>query len=488
MAADRVGVEGVSKYLWGRSVMRRCNLAMRAGAALLFAVLLADRSAAESLTEALTVAYTANPDLGAERARLRATDEGVPQALAGMRPTAIATGDWGAQRQSSRSRLTSALTGTTSIANNQVYTEPHGYSLNIRQDLFDGFRTITRTAQAEANVRAGRGLLLNIEQNVFLDTVTAYVDVLSDTALVELSVGNLQVLREELSSTKARFEVGELTRTDVAQAEARVSGALSEVSQSRSSLATSRATYQRIVRRPPGTLRQPASIDRMLPPSKDAALHYAETEHPALASARFAIEASDHEVETIKGELLPTFSVEGDFTQRWESSDSTLETETASIFGRLRVPLYQAGSVSSRARQARETSTQRRLEAEGIRAQVGAGVASAWDGLVAARAQIVADRQQVRATTVALDGVRQEQRVGQRTTLDVLDAQQEQLNAQVNLVTSKRNEVVAAYTLLAATGRLSAQQLGLEVALYDPVVHYDRVRNKWFGLSVDGPR
>jgi outer membrane protein len=358
--------------------------------------------------------------------------------------------------------------------------------VELSQTIFDGFRTMTRTEQAKANVWAGRELLANTEQNVLLEGVTAYVDVLRDGQLVRLQEGGLGVLREEQESTSARFDVGELTRTDVAQSEARVSRAMSDLAQVRANLATSRAVYQRVIGRPPGTLTPPGSIDPLLPRSRDEALTQAETEHPALRSAHFTIQASDHEIEAIKGEMLPSLRLEADVTHRWESSDTTLRSDSASIVGRLTVPLYQAGSVSSRVRQARHRSTQRRLEAEDVRSQIVASVSSAWDGLAAARAQIVADRQQVSAATVAVEGVREEQRVGQRTTLDVLDATQELLDAQVSLEVTRRNEVVAAYTLLAAVGRLNAHVLGLPVAYYDPDEHYSKVRDKWFGLGDDG--
>ena len=439
---------------------------------------------AETLRDALVTAYTANPELDAERARQRATDESVPQALAGARPTVTATGEIGSKKtwtKSLSSMPPPAITRSTST------TDPGAISLNFSQPLFRGFRTFTGTASAEANVRAGRYALGNVEQNVLLNAVTAYVDAVRDQALLRLTQGNLDVLREELESTEARFEVGELTKTDVAQAEARASAAASDVSQARANLARSRATYEQVIGRPPGTLSAPTSLNGMLPRSLTEAYTVGESEHPALLSARNTIEASDHDVDNIKGELLPTLTLEGDYTRSWEPSATVLDSESSSIMGRLVVPLYQAGSVSSRVRQARQVATQRRLESENIRTQVRAAIATAWDGLIAARAQIVADRQQIRAATVALEGVRQEQRVGQRTTLDVLDAQQELLNAQVDLATSTRDEVVAAFTLLAAVGRLNARQLELPVAYYDDTAHYGKVRNKWWGLSVESP-
>jgi outer membrane protein len=448
------------------------------------AVAPAGESAGDTLREALVTAYTANSALGSARARQRATDEGVPQALAGARPTVRATGEVGAVRRFSRTISTMTAPPITRSTTNST---PKSVSIEFSQPLFSGFRTITGTAAAEARVLAGRYELGNVEQNVLLDAVTAYVDVIRDTALMRLTEGNLSVLGEELDSTTARFEVGELTKTDVAQAEARVSGAASDLSLARANLSRSRATYERVIRRPPGTLSQPPTLDGLLPRSLEEAYAVGEAEHPALLSSRHAIEASDHDVENIKGELLPSLSLEGDYTRSWDPSAGTLDAESTAIVGRLTIPLYQAGSVSSRVREARQTATQRRLDSEDIRAQVRAAIASAWDGLSAARAQIVADRQQISAATVALDGVRQEQRVGQRTTLDVLDAQQELLNAQVDLATSTRDEVVAAYTLLASVGRLSARHLELPVAYYDPTVHYEKVRHKWWGLSADGP-
>ena len=439
-------------------------------------------SQAETLQHALATAYTANPKLDAERARQRADDELVPQALSGTRPTLTATGEVGLVRSFSRSNVSG------SVLHSMTNSTPRGLSVNVSQPLFDGFRTSAATAAAEASVLAGRYALSNVEQNVLLDAVTAYVDVVRDTALVRLTQSNLDVLREELESTNARFDVGELTKTDVAQAEARISGAVSGMSQSRANLARSRAIYERVIRRPPGTLSAPASLSGLLPRSLDDAYKVGESEHPALLSTRHTIEASDHEVKNIKGELLPSLSLDSKYSRIWDPTTSgVLDTESTSIFGRLTVPLYQAGSVSSRVRQARQRSTQRRLEAENIRADVRAAIVSSWDGLIAARAQIGADRQQIHATSLALEGVRQEQRVGQRTTLDVLDAQKELLNAQLDLATSTRDEVVAAYTLLAAIGRLTAPRLHLPVAYYDPTVHYDKVRNKWWGLGADSP-
>ncbi len=363
---------------------------------------------AETLRDALATAYTANPQLEAERARQRATDEGVPQALSGSRPTVRAGAEVGYERTFTRRLLTPGpgVSRTTSDNN------PRGVSIEFSQPIFRGFRTITGTAAAEEEVLSGRYLLNNVEQNVLLDAVTAYVDVVRDTALVRLTQGNLQVLVEELDSTNARFEVGELTKTDVAQAEARVSGARSDVSQARANLSRSRAVYERVIRRPPGGLAPPTSLNGILPHSLAEAYQIGEAEHPALLSTRHSVAASDHTVENIKGELLPSISLDGDYRRNWDTGGGVLDSESMSIVGRLSIPLYQAGSVSSRVRQARQRSTERRMVAEDLRAEVRSAIATSWDGLTAARDKIVADRQQIEATTVALDGVRQEQRVG----------------------------------------------------------------------------
>lgn len=432
---------------------------------------------AETLRDALASAYANNPELGAERARLRATDEGVPQALSGWRPNLSATADYGSQSNHSISGATHLTTRT--------HTDPGGYRLSVTQNLFEGFRTINRTARAQANVQAGRGVLMNTEQNVLLNGATAFLDVRRDEAIVRLRRSNVAFLREEVNSTQARFDVGELTRTDVAQASARVARAISELSAAQANLASSRAIYEQIIGRAPGTLSSPPSMLAKLPRSVKNAHSKAQDEHPAIRSALFTIEVSDRDIDVIHGEFLPTVSLEGSYQERYEAAGPGSYSNTAAIIGRLTIPIYQAGDVSSRMRAAKQTSTQRRLEMENIRNQVRASVSAAWAGLNAARAQIIADQQQVRASGVALDGVRQEAQVGQRTTLDILDAQQEVLDAQVTLEITRRNEQVATFNLIAAIGQLNVDNLGLAVARYDPAVNYDGVRNKWFGINVD---
>ncbi len=429
-------------------------------------------SRADSLTSAMASAYENNPTLNAARAGLRATDEGLPQAKSAYRPTVTASGDYGVTH-SQVDPLGGSRSGAT--------TNPAGVSVTISQDVFQGFRRRNAVRQARSNISAGRFGLTNEEQNTLLSAVEAYMDVVRDSAIVGLNVQNLEVLREQLRSANDRFEVGELTRTDVAQAQARVQEAISLLLQAESDLTSSQAVYRQIIGRKPSRLSFP-NMKLPIPKTRADALSIALNVHPAIESAEHTAEAAEYAVKQIQGELLPTVSIEASASRRWEPSSNVQITDSASIVGRLNIPIYQRGTVSSRVRQAKQSRTQRRLETDAVRDQVRAAVTAAWAGLEATRGQIAADQAQIRATQLALDGVREEERVGQRTVLDVLDAQQEVLSARVNLTTTQRNHVVAAYSLLSAMGQLTARQLRLPVREYSPEVHTIAVENRLFGL------
>ena len=431
-------------------------------------------AAADSIDEALASAYTSNPDLNAQRAALRAVDEEVPRALSGIRPTIIGSTDFGHR---------SANTGPRSVTDGS--SSPLSYSIQLNQPIFRGFRTSNATNEAEATVLASRETLRDVEQNTLLDAATAYVNVLRDQAIVRLRQKNVEVLTRDLQATKDRFEVGEVTRTDVAQAEARRAGAISDLNGARADLQASRAAYRQVIGRAPMSLRKPRPIDNLLPPTLDAAVSQGLAENPVVVAAVYQEQAANFAVSEITGELLPTVSLEATYTRGYDPNPIVNDTETTTVFGRVTVPFYQAGEVAARVRQAKEIVTQRQEEIEEARSEVRANVVAAWGVLVAARAQIIADRSQVSANGVALRGVREEEKVGQRTVLDVLDAEQELVDAQVNLATSERNQVVASYALLAASGRLHAFVLKLPVELYDPLEHYDAVKYKFFGLSAE---
>ena len=344
-------------------------------------------------------------------------------------------------------------------------------------------------------MQAAREALRTVEQTVLLDATTAYVNVVRDTAIVRLRENDVKVLTEQLKATKDRFDVGEVTRTDVAQAEARRSEALSTLAAAQANLKTSRAAYEQIIGHPPGDLVTPPTIRHLLPTSLDQAMTLGDGENPIILAAVYQEEASLYAVEQIMGELLPTATLEAQYQQRFGflntpdiPGNSDLEGEfTTTVTGRVNVPLYQGGGVTARVRQAKETNNQLKKEVEDARLRVHADVISNWGILQSSGPAIASAQAAVSANKIALTGVREEEKVGQRTTLDVLDAVRELLNSQIGLVTALRDRVVAEYSLYAATGRMDAQTLGLPVPYYDPIEHYDIVKNKWFGLRPPAP-
>jgi outer membrane protein len=447
----------------------------------LCAVSLPAAAIAETLPDALVQAYLSNPTLNAQRASTRATDELVPQALSGYRPLVTGTADAGA---------TSTRTSRPNTPVTDQGTLTSSAALTVEQPLFNGFRTRNSVRAAESTVLASRETLMNTEQNVLFDAAEAYMNVLRDFAIFDLTRANVDLLDEELRATRERFDVGEVTRTDTALAESRLSGARSELSVAEANLKASRAIYRQVIGSEPTRLFPGQPIDKLLPPTQAAALDIGYVEHPASRAALHAVDAAELNVRVIQGELAPTLSVRGQVAKQWDEvstspelpTDGSQSTTTGSILGVLTVPIYQGGQEYSRVREAKEIFGQRRLEAESVRDQVRAAVVSAWGALEGAKSQIIAAQAQVEASTVALAGVREEARVGQRTTLDVLNFQQEQLNARVTLITAQRDRVVASYALLQAIGRLNIVQLALKVPAYDARVHYDQVRDKWFGL------
>jgi outer membrane protein len=427
---------------------------------------------AQSFTETLAAVYNNSPSLAAQRAALRAIDEGVPQALSSWRPTLSFSSEYG-WRDQTTSGPASSSDGTT---------HPFTNSLNLSQPLYRGGRTTAATQSAEANVLAGRAALTTAEQNVLFQGVSAYMDVVRDQAVVELNRNNEQRLRRQLEATRDRFRVGEITRTDVAQAEARLSRAISDRVSAEGNLASSRAGFRRVVGESPRQLANPPPLPP-LPRNEDEAQGVAEEESPELSSALHRESAARHDIRSTSGALLPTVSLNTTLSRAEDSSSRDTTTESARVTLQLTVPLYEAGSTYSQVRQRKQIHQQRRLEVDDSRRQVREAVTRAWEALTTARASIVARRAEVAANRVALDGVQQEAEVGARTTLDVLDAEQELLDSQVALVRSQRDEYVAGFQLQSAIGRLSARRLGLPVDAYDPTENYRRVRDKWIGLD-----
>jgi len=451
----------------------------RAGAiaaAFLLSVTLQGPVSAESLRDALANAYKLNPRLDAERARLRATDEEVARANSGFRPNVSGTADINYEKRETK---------PASAADGELY--PKGYDVTARQNIFNGFSTLNTLREAEATVRAGRENLRTVEQEVLLQAVTAYMDVVRDQAIVRLRENNVTVLSRELKATRDRFSVGEVTRTDVAQAEARRAGAVSQLDLARANLKASRATYERVVGHPPASLQEQRPHAKLLPKSVNEAIDISARESPTVVAALYREQAARHGVDKVWGELLPKVDVDARYSHRYDPSRTTDENEVTTVTGRLTVPLYQGGEVHARVRQSKHTHVSRIQEIEQARTEVRERVVQAWSQLTAARAALESDQVQVNATRTALAGVREEEKVGQRTLLDVLNAEQEALNAEVQLATTQRNLVVASYGVVSSIGRLNVANLGSVSDVYDPEVHYHDVRRKWWGVNITYP-
>lgn len=435
---------------------------------------------ADTIERALVQAYQNNPQVNAQRAALRATDENVPQALSGYRPKISATGQYGALYTDSTS--TSSIAGRSVTSRSLGWTDPKSVGATLTQTLYNGFQTGNRTRAAEAQVFAARETLRVIEQTVLLDAVTSYMNLLRDNAILDLQKRNVEVIQEQLRQTRDRFNVGEVTRTDVAQAESRVAAAQSQMLAAQANVTTSRAAYRRVIGVDPGRQSAGTPVDRLSPRTLDLAVAQGQAENPAVGAAEYGVDVAALQVKVSEGALYPTVTVNASVEKAWDSSLSSIEAFQGAVTGQITVPIYQGGVEYSTIRQSKETLGQKRLELAQNRDQARANVVQTWGQLDAAKAQITATQAQVAAAEIALNGVREEARVGQRTTLDVLNAQQELVNARVALVTAQRDRVVASYSLLSATGRLSVAVLGLQVPIYDPMTHYQQVRDSWFGV------
>ncbi|MCH8685173.1 TolC family outer membrane protein [Pedomonas mirosovicensis] len=432
---------------------------------------------AETLAEALAQAYTSNPDLAAQRAALRAVDEDVATAVSGYRPNVSG------QATIDRADSDGGTRATTSKSASATVTQP----------LFRGFRTVNSVRAADSQVLAQRERLRVSEQDVLLAAVTAYMDVVRDEAVLRLNQNQVEVLQRQLEANRDRFEVGELTRTDVAQSEARLSTAISDRTAAEAALTASREAYRRVVGQLPGTLEATSKLP-VLPPTAEEAIAIAQNESPVLLAARYDEQAQRYAVSVNKGAILPSVNASAGVTWRQNGfSRSSFDQEfpgvinddrdqtDVSIGATLTIPLYQSGAEYAAVRRAQQIQSQRVLEIAATERQVTEATRNAWEQLRTARSTIQSASEAVRANEIALEGVTQEQLVGSRTILEVLDAQQELLNARVSLVRAQRNQYVAAYELLSALGRLTAKDLGLPVEVYDPTEHYERSKGRLFG-------
>ena len=476
-------------------------------ASITLALLLPVFAQAQTLQDALTSAYNTNPQLQAERATLRATDENVPQALANWRPTVQISGSEGIDHNSQHqdcSKLSLGINPCTGASasltpaqlaaiglgsspntlNSTANLSPQTQALTVSQPIYRGGRTEAQTEQAMNLVRSERAHLSSIEETVLLSAVTDYMNVVRDQATLDLNINNEQVLRRQLEAAQDRFRVGEVTRTDVAQAEAAYAAAIAGRQQAAGNLQISRSAYERDIGQAPGKLAPPSGVPE-LPTSRDEVTALATDTNPDVISAQFAQQAAEDNIRVVRGQLLPTISLNASAQRLSETQGAGKVIDDFSLTGQLTMPLYEGGAIYSQSRQASQTAAQRRSQVDNARVTAVQQAAQAWEQLVSDRAQITSEQSQIKANEIALDGVQQEASVGSRTVLDILNAEQILFQSRVNLVTSQHDEVVAEFALASALGRLTAKQLNLPVVFYDPQEHFDAVRDKWIGFGDD---
>ncbi|BAI71944.1 outer membrane factor [Azospirillum sp. B510] len=431
---------------------------------------------AQSLEQALAQAYANNPTIGAQRARLRAVDEGVPQALSGYRPTARVTA--GVTRSMGESKFNGGSTGSE--------TNAKSVGVTATQPIYDA-TVAPAVRRAERLVEAQRATLIASEQSVLLAAAQAYLDIVQNQAILQLQTNNEQVLRRQLDAARDRFRVGEYTRTDVSQSESRLSAAIASKISAEGTLRASRATYERLVGAAPGELKAPKPAFR-LPKNLDELVELARANNPNVLSASYTEAAQREAVDQQYGRLLPSVNLQASGSRTYDPGRSSgidlNRSDSAQLTAQVTIPLYQAGQPEALVREAKQTANQARLQIEETRRQVTESAVSAWQALQTARASIESYTAQIKAAQIALEGVRQEAQVGSRTVLDVLNQEQELLNARVFLVRAQHDEMVAAFNVLSASGQLTADRLNLPVEKYDPQANYDKTRGKWFGTSV----
>lgn len=440
---------------------------------LLAVLTLATNSAAraELLDEALVSAYFSNPQLQAQRASTRATDENVPQARSALLPQIFGNANAGYKHTEFGidPSAVNKIFPDADIPNTTIKGDdpPHGYSVTLQQQIFKGLQNINSIREAEANALSAREDLRNTEQTTLLDGVTAYMDVVQNQAIVRLRENNVTVLTDYEASNQRQFNAGDLTSTDLAQSKASRASAVASLEAAKAQYQTSLANYEEVIGHPADHLFLPVSIDSFLPGSLQEAQEIAQFENPSIGSAVFQEVAAVNSVDQLRGQFLPEVNLQLKYEDQYNLAEGLDVAREASATVGVKIPFYQGGRVSSQVRQAKQIQIQRQELVRQARQQTQSSVVSAWAQVNSIQAQLIADQASVESNKVALAGVRREQKAGTRTVQDVLDAEQDYLTAQVQLVIDERNLVVANYTLLQAIGRLTAAYLRLPVAIYN---------------------
>ncbi|MCO5062826.1 MAG: TolC family outer membrane protein [Rhizobiaceae bacterium] len=459
---------------------------------LAFSTAMATPAFAETITGALSKAYQFNSSLNSARASVRATDESVPLAKSGYRPQIAGSADISYTNTRRDRMFSNGVGGVTPRTTNST---SGGVGVQLRQMLFDGFQTRNNVAAAVAQVYASNQSLRNTEQTTLFNAAQAYMDVIRDRQIAALTEQNLAFLNEQVRAANSRFEVGEGTRTDVAQAEASRANAVALVSDARARVAQSSANYREFIGEKPGKLAAASPLSKLLPKSEDGAIAIALEEHPAILASKHLVDAADYGVKSAEGAILPQLDAFAGISRDYSGSqtggidsESNTWSRNAQIGAQLTIPIYQGGRTSAEVRQAKENLGKARIDVDVNRDTVRNAVSSSWASYVSATEGVRAQRSVVEAARLALNGVIEERNVGQRTTLDVLDAQADVIEAQINLVSDEHDVVVASYAILSALGRLTVKRLGLSVAEYDPQEHYRAVKDKWIGLRTPDGR
>ncbi|MDB5576999.1 MAG: type secretion outer membrane protein TolC family [Bradyrhizobium sp.] len=446
-------------------------------------------AAAEKVEAALARAYQGNPQLNAQRAVVRQTDEGVPQALSGYRPTISANATAGKQHIDAQGNIPGLLPGGASLPLNiKESFDTWSVGVNASQNLLNA-QTPKRTRAAESQVFAARETLRVIEQSVLLSAASVYMDVLRDTANLDLQRNNIRVLQQMLKVTQDRRAAGAVTATDVDQSQAQLAAGEASLHAAISTLMTTKANYRRIIGNEPQNLLPAMPVDRFSPRTLEAATAQSLSRNPSVTAAMYDVDVAQLQVKIAEAGLYPTLVLQGSVQQQqFNSDDARLKLVNSTAQAKLTIPIYQGGSEYSAIRQNKEAVGRQNLNLDQVRDQVRANVIQYWSQLEATKAQTAAAERQGKYAESALNGVRDEAEAGQRTTLDVLNAIQALLNARVSLITAQHDRVVASYNFLSAVGGLSAAVLGLPVQVYDPSVHYHQVRDSWFGVRTPDGR
>lgn len=430
---------------------------------------------AETLNDALAYTYEHSTTINAQRTYQKATDEGVAKAKSGYRPTVKADGFVGR----THADIDYASAGDAQFDQNAV-----DMAVGMVQPVFSGLTTYQTVRVAENQVMAGRADLSQTEQTVLLNAITAYMDFIRDEAVLDLQINQEKVLSKHLDSYKKRFNAGDLTRTDIAQAEARLSGAKASRIAAEGQVKVSKARYIDVIGKEPVALKDVTTFADNLPKTLDEAIEIALSGNPRIKSAEFTQMATKYNVKAREGALSPSVDLRASAGRQMNNQTVDLH-DYWRVTANMSVPLYQSGSEYANVRESKQLANRARILLLRARKTVRADTTSAWETYQATKSQIESIKAQIKASKTALDGVIRENNVGQRTILDVLDAEQEHLNNQVQLVRSHREEVISAYALLAAIGQLTPTGLNLDVETYDPSVYYEDVKDKWIGWGID---